>query len=96
MYVCNIEHILFLLRFYTHRNFYCILELSGQEFCFDILNRNYDNLYCSFFGVLRHIDTVSIGHIATFQLYWWRKTSGALPCIISGTDGHLSRTTDDP
>ena len=26
-----------------------------------------------------------IGHMATFQLYWWRKTSGALPCNISGT-----------
>lgn len=26
---------------------------------------------------------LSIGHIATFQLYWWRKTSCALPCIIS-------------
>jgi hypothetical protein len=38
----------------------------------------------------------SIGHIATFQLDWWRKTSGALPCIISGTNGHLSRTTDVP
>jgi IS1 family transposase len=24
----------------------------------------------------------NIGHIATFKLYWWRKTSGALPCII--------------
>jgi hypothetical protein len=30
----------------------------------------------------------------TFQLYWWRKTSGALPCIISNTNGHPSRTTD--
>jgi hypothetical protein len=29
-----------------------------------------------------------------FQPYWWRKTSCALPCIISGTNGHLSRTTD--
>jgi hypothetical protein len=38
----------------------------------------------------------SIGHIATFQLYWCRKISGALPCIISGTNGHLSRTTDVP
>jgi hypothetical protein len=35
-----------------------------------------------------------ISHMTTFQLYWWRKTSGALPCIISGTNGHLSRTTD--
>jgi hypothetical protein len=26
----------------------------------------------------------------------WRKTSGALPCIISVTNGHLSRTTDVP
>jgi hypothetical protein len=24
--------------------------------------------------------------LATFQLYWWRKTSGALACIISGTN----------
>jgi hypothetical protein len=36
----------------------------------------------------------SIGHLATFQLYWWRKTSGALPCVISGTNEHLSRTND--
>jgi hypothetical protein len=27
--------------------------------------------------------------MATFQLNWWRETSGALPCIISGTNGHL-------
>jgi hypothetical protein len=41
----------------------------------------------------------SIGHSVTFQLYWWRKTSDALPCIISCTNGHLStwsRTTDVP
>jgi hypothetical protein len=38
----------------------------------------------------------SIGPFATFQLYWWRKTSGALPCIISGPNGHSSRTTDVP
>jgi hypothetical protein len=36
----------------------------------------------------------SIGHLATFQLIWWSKTSGALRCIISGTNRHLSRTTD--
>jgi hypothetical protein len=33
----------------------------------------------------------SIGHIATFQLYWWRNTSDALSCFISGTNGHLSK-----
>jgi hypothetical protein len=27
----------------------------------------------------------------TFQVYWWRKTSGTLPYIIAGTIGHLSR-----
>jgi hypothetical protein len=26
----------------------------------------------------------SIGHIATFKLFWWRKTSESVPCIISG------------
>jgi hypothetical protein len=31
-----------------------------------------------------------------FQLYWWRKTPGAPPGIISGTSGHLGRTTDIP
>jgi hypothetical protein len=36
----------------------------------------------------------NIGHLATFQLYCWRKAPGALPCIISGKNGHLSRTTD--
>jgi hypothetical protein len=38
----------------------------------------------------------SICHMATFQLYWWRKTSGTLPCIILGTNGQLSRTTNVP
>jgi hypothetical protein len=40
--------------------------------------------------------TQFIGHTAMFQLYWWRKTSDALPCIISGTNGRSSRTTDVP
>ena len=35
-----------------------------------------------------------VDYTATFQLYWWRKTSGAPPCIIPGMSGHLSRTTD--
>jgi hypothetical protein len=34
--------------------------------------------------------------MVTFQLYWWMKTSGAPLYIISGTNGHLSRTTDIP
>jgi hypothetical protein len=29
-----------------------------------------------------------IGHLATLQLCWWRKTSGAPHRIISGTNGH--------
>ena len=29
----------------------------------------------------------------SFHIYWWRKTLGSL-YIISGTSGHLSRTTD--
>jgi hypothetical protein len=49
-------------------------------------------LYVLGFTSHRH----SICHIATFLLYWWRKTSGALPYIISGTNGYLSRTTDVP
>jgi hypothetical protein len=36
----------------------------------------------------------SICHMATFQLSWWRKTSDALLCITSDTNGHLSRTID--
>jgi hypothetical protein len=36
---------------------------------------DYNNLY--------KVVNVSFSHISTFQLYWWRKTSGALPCIIS-------------
>jgi hypothetical protein len=35
-------------------------------------------------------------YLMTFQLYWWRKISGALLCIISGTEGHLNITTDVP
>jgi hypothetical protein len=38
----------------------------------------------------------STGHMATFQLYWWRKTSGTPLYIISGTNRHLSRTTNIP
>jgi hypothetical protein len=37
----------------------------------------------SFFLLGLTLHCHSIGHIATFQLYWWGKTSGALPCIIS-------------
>ena len=36
------------------------------------------------------------GYMATFQRYWWRKTSDAPQCIISGTSEHLSRTTGVP
>jgi hypothetical protein len=36
------------------------------------------------------------GNRVIFQLYWWRKTSGALLCIIWGTSRHLSRTTNVP
>ena len=36
------------------------------------------------------------GFMAIFQLHWWRTTSAAPPCIISGTSGHLSRTTEVP
>jgi hypothetical protein len=32
----------------------------------------------------------SICHMATFQLYWWRKTQGALACTILGMNRHLS------
>jgi hypothetical protein len=38
----------------------------------------------------------SICHMVTFQLHWWRKTSEAIPCIILGTNGYLSRTTNIP
>jgi hypothetical protein len=30
------------------------------------------------------------------SFYWWRKTPGAPPGIISGTSGHLGRTTNLP
>jgi hypothetical protein len=58
--------------------------------------RMYNLFVCLFvlLGLTSHQH--SIGHMATLQLYWWRKTSDALPCIISGTNGHLSRTTDVP
>ena len=36
------------------------------------------------------------GYKVTFQLYWCRKTSGASPCIISGTSRNMSRTTNVP
>jgi hypothetical protein len=88
-----------------------ILPEIGKEFlqmrlCLHLLENLWDifkSYVCFFFVflVLRHIvgftsHRHSIGHIATFQLYWWRRTSGALLCIISGTNGHLSRTTDVP
>jgi hypothetical protein len=34
----------------------------------------------------------NIDHMGTFQVYWWRNTSGASLCVITGTNGHLSRT----
>ena len=37
---------------------------------------------------------VGLVYMKTIQLYWWRKTSGAPPCIISCTSWHLSRTND--
>jgi hypothetical protein len=60
------------------------------EICELFKSWNITLFVCLFDWVLR------IGHMATFQLYWWRKTSGALPCINSGTNGHMSRTTDVP
>jgi hypothetical protein len=51
-------------------------RLLGRKICF----------VCLFHWVLRHNDT---GLMASFQLYWWRKT---LPCIISDTNRQLSRT----
>jgi hypothetical protein len=35
-----------------------------------------------------------LGHMAAFQLYRWRKTSGAPLCIIQGSNEHQSRTTN--
>jgi hypothetical protein len=56
------------------------------------------NIFVSFIqawlGITSHRH--SKGHMATFQLYWWRKISGALLWIISGTNGYLSRTTYVP
>ena len=34
------------------------------------------------------------GYMATFQLYWWKKTSSFPSCIISDRSRHLSRTTN--
>jgi hypothetical protein len=36
----------------------------------------------------------SIGDMAIFQGYWYGKTSGAILYIISGTSGHMYRTTE--
>jgi hypothetical protein len=53
------------------------------------------NILSSFCWILRYnYSTVKIIVTVTFQLYWWRKTLGALLWIISGTSGHLSGTTD--
>jgi hypothetical protein len=41
-------------------------------------------------------DHLRVSHRDFFQLYWWRKTPGAPPGIISGTSGHPGRTTDLP
>jgi hypothetical protein len=37
----------------------------------------------------------NIGYMATFLLYLKRKTSGAPLCIVSGTNRHLSKATDN-
>ena len=50
----------------------------------------------TFFGeVLCHTNTVKV-ILVTVQVYCWRKTSGVLLCVILGTTGHPSRTTDVP
>ena len=48
-------------------------------------------LFVGFYGYTSHQHYK--GYMATFKLYLWRKTSGVPLCIISGTSGHLSRTT---
>jgi hypothetical protein len=58
----------------------------------ELLYIDFVRLVCLFDWVLRHTNTV----LATLQLYWWIKTSVALSCITSGTNGHLSRTNDVP
>ena len=35
------------------------------------------------------------GYMATFQLYPWRKTSGASLCIISGMGGDQPKTREE-
>ena len=47
-----------------------------------------DDAQDSFFGGwVLHCTIHCKGYMATFLLYWGRKTSAAPPCIISGTSG---------
>jgi hypothetical protein len=40
--------------------------------------------------------SIMLDFTSTFQLYWWRKCSGAPSCIISDKNEHMSRITDQP
>jgi hypothetical protein len=77
----------------TTEHFTYICHLFSLGFDNYVNEIYFDSLFVELgFTSHRHI----IGHMATSQPNCWRKTSCAFPCIISGTNGHLSRTTDVP
>ena len=58
---------------------YYIILLS---ICFSPLYIFYYNHWKQYVGLLGfYMHQHCKGYMATFQLYWWRKTSGAPPCI---------------
>jgi hypothetical protein len=93
---------------YLYNIIYSLYIMWQSFISFYIISYNYTNgtNYCSldsflptlivmiFLVVTSHQHCKS--HKAIFQLHWRRKTSGTHSCIISGTNRHLSRTTDIP
>ena len=66
-----------------HMYYHMYIALFSYYTCPKMLSHQNHLFYC----ILSHTDTVKvIRQLFQFLLfYWWRKTSGAPPCIISGT-----------
>ena len=82
----------------TCQQFYC-KEINLRQSYFNGFSPKISNTgkYCNnfFYLVLNHTYTVQVIWLLS-SFYWWKYTSGFHSCIISGTNGHLSRTTNVP
>ena len=80
------------------RHYYqkCGKEVKSEFKYHFVIDEFKNNTHLNFGWVLRRTNTVEVIWRLIWRLssfYWWRKTSGAPLYIISGTSGHLSRTT---